>query len=86
MKAATGPQDTSTIVVSGSAVTVDPGIVMSAVNAVGITKNSITYQSGLRWQNATSYYIYKYDIPEGKLRILWCDKWFQYPRGGTAGR
>ena len=57
VKAATGPQDTSTIVVSGSAVTVDPGIVMSAVNAVEITKNSITYQ----WApvaNATSYYIY----------------------------
>ena len=63
VKAATGPQDTSTIVVSGSAVTVDPGIVMSAVNAVEITKNSITYQ----WApvaNATSYYIYKYDIPK----------------------
>ena len=30
-KAATGPQDTSTIVVSGAAVTVDPNIVMSSI-------------------------------------------------------
>ena len=43
-KAATGPQDTSTIVVSGAAVTVDPNIVMSAVTAVEITKYSIAYQ------------------------------------------
>ena len=59
-KAATGPQDTSTIVVSGAAVTVDPNIVMSAVTAVEITKYSIAYQ----WSavpNATSYYVYKYD-------------------------
>lgn len=65
VKAASSPQDTSTIVVSGSAVTVDPGLVMSAVNAVEITKNSITYQ----WTavpNATSYYIYKYDMAQEK--------------------
>lgn len=64
-KAATGPQDTSTIVVSGAAVTVDPNIVMSAVTAVEITKYSIAYQ----WSavpNATSYYVYKYDTVQEK--------------------
>ena len=90
VKAATGPQDTSTIVVSGSAVTVDPGIVMSAVNAVEITKNSITYQ----WApvaNATSYYIYKYDIPKESYEYYGAtsdkeDYLLAIPRGGTAGR
>lgn len=65
VKAAAGPQDTSTIVVSGAAVTVDPGIVMSPVTATEITKYSITYQ----WApvvNATSYYIYKYDVSQEK--------------------
>lgn len=64
-KAATGPQDTSTIVVSGAAVTVDPNIVMSAVTAVEITKYSIAYQ----WSavpNATSYCVYKYDTVQEK--------------------
>lgn len=68
VKAASSPQDTSGIVVtestSGAAFNVDPTLAMSAVTATEITKNSVTYQ----WQavpNATSYYVYKYDVPTG---------------------
>lgn len=59
-EAATGPEDTASIVVTGSAVAVDPSFIMSEVTVSKNTKTSLTYQ----WTavpNATGYYIYKYD-------------------------
>lgn len=64
VKAAGNPQDVSTIIASGAAVTVDPALVMSGVTATEITKYSITYQ----WSavpNATSYYVYKFNVLTG---------------------
>lgn len=59
-EAATSPEDTSSIVASGSAIAVDPAMLMSAIIVESQTTSSIT----VRWDavaNATDYYIYKYD-------------------------
>lgn len=68
-EAVTGPEDTSSIVVSGPAIAVDPAFVMSGVTISDVTMTSLKCQ----WTavpGATNYYIYKYNSLTSQYEYL----------------